>query len=68
MGFSVSPEISSHGRTNFPKASLIENTFWKQFAVGYEAEVLAVKQCGLNCHPIIVGEREGIMQTNRTRV
>lgn len=28
---------------NFPKASLIENTFWKQFSVGHQAEALAVK-------------------------
>lgn len=33
-GFPVLPDVSSRGHINFPKASLIENTFWKPIATG----------------------------------
>lgn len=59
---SITAYLSSHGHSNFLKALLIKNTFWKQFAFGHQAEVLAVKdKSGLNCHPRAVGEREGAM-------
>lgn len=49
---SITAYLSSHGHSNFPKASLIKNTFWKQLSFGHQAEVLAVKdKSGLNCHP-----------------